>query len=157
MSSHSSSDVSQIPHGAQFGSMGTYLQANSSPFIGHKFKVELDLSRLHHHFVGSEVSEVDGGSCSLDALGVVPAMDNRKVFRSTLSLHMPSPKSDKKSQQQKLLQSSPTRGSTHQPVIIKKLRSGGVAAGTALNPGELLITMGSEGCLPSNSRQQGLI
>jgi len=135
--SHSSSDVSQIPHGAQFGSMGTYLQASSSPFIGYKFKVELDLSRLHHHVAGSEVNEVDGGSCSLDALGVVPAMDGRKVSRSTLSLHLSSSKSDRKGQQKKLLQSSSTRGSSHQPVIIKKLRSGGVAAGTTLNPGGL--------------------
>ncbi len=140
VSSHSSVDL-RIPHGAQFGSMGTSLRVNTSPFVGCKVKIELDLSRLQQA-AGSEGEGVDGGaSCSLEALGIVPSrvLDKGKKFRSNLSLHLPV-KSDSKSQlqEQQLLQSSPTRGSTHQSVVVKKLRTGSVAAGMSLKPGEWL-------------------
>lgn len=133
--SHSSTDLSQIPQGAQYGSRGTSLEVNTSPFVGYKIKVELDLSRLQHSGFSGGGDSVDGGSCSLEALGIVAArVLDKGRFRSNLSYRF-SQKYDKDQRQNR--QSLPPRGSAYQPVVVKRLRSGGVASGSSLKPGEL--------------------
>ena len=113
-------DVSlQIPQGSQYGSHGSPLHTHvSSPIIGYRTKVELDLSQFQ---LGA-----DGGvPCSLEKLGIIPTRSpNRWKFGSLTSLrlktHYPPP--------------SP---SASQPVVVRGVVSGyPAAAATQLKPGE---------------------
>lgn len=112
-----------IPQGSQFGSHGTPLHTpTSSPLIGYRVKVELDLAQFQLG-VGLE-----GGACSLDKLGIVPArVLGKGKFGSLASLrlsfktHYPPP---------------PAAPSP--PVVIRGLVSGLPASGTQLKPGKVL-------------------
>lgn len=135
-STHSSTDLFHIPHGAQFGSQGTPLNTpTSSPFVGYKIKVELDLTQLHQQ-AGSGM--LDMIPCSLERLGIVPARSLGKgKFGSLLSLQFSfRPQQKQQQQNQQRLQSPTTPGSTPQPVVVKGVRPGCPASGTALKPGE---------------------
>ncbi len=102
----------QIPEGSQFGSRETPLH------VGHKVKVELDLSRYK---LG-----VEGGvPCSLERLGIVPVRSLGKgKFGSLASLRFSFK-----------TQYPPPPAST-QPVVVRGVLPGKPAAETPLKSGE---------------------